>query len=125
MGGIMENFPLREFEKTNLIFIEGAPGDTAYILKEGQVRIFTKIKGERITLAELNPVTVFGEMALLSNEQKRTASAEAMSHVEVIEVDKIKLDHLMSQSPNIIINLVHALTQRLVDTTSRIYNEPH
>ena len=121
----MENFPLRGFEKTDLIFIEGAPGDTAYILKEGRVRIFTKIKGERVTLAELTPVTIFGEMALLSNEQKRTASAEAMGHVEVIEVDKIKFDDLMSQSPTIIINLIHALTQRLVDTTSRIYNEPH
>lgn len=120
----MKNFPLREFEETDLIFIEGAPGNTAFILKEGRVRIFTKIKGERVTLAELNPVTIFGEMALLSSEQKRNASAEAMSHVEVIEVDKIKFDHLMSQSPSIIINLVHALTQRLVDTTSRVYTNP-
>jgi len=117
----MENFPLRKFENTNLIFVEGSPGNTAYILKEGQVRIFTKIKGEKVTLTELNPVTIFGETALLSNEQRRTASAEAMGYVELIEVDKIKFDHLMSQSPSIIINLVHDLTQRLVDTTSRIY----
>ena len=121
----MENFPLREFEKTNLIFIEGAPGSTAYILKEGQVRIFTKVRGEKVVLAELTPVTIFGEMALLSKEQKRTANAEAMSHVEVIEIDKIKFDDLMSQSPSIIVNIIHALTQRLVDTTSRVYSEPY
>jgi hypothetical protein len=31
----MQNFLLREFEKTNLLFIEGAPGYTVYISQGG------------------------------------------------------------------------------------------
>lgn len=61
----------------------------------------------------------------LPNEQQRTATAEAMSHVKVIEIDKIKFDELMSRSPSIIVTILHAITQRLVDTTSRVYNKPY
>lgn len=121
----MENFPLREFEETSLIFKEGSSGDTAYILKEGRVRISTRANGAKVVLAELSPVTIFGEMALLSREQKRTATAEAMSHVKVIEIDKAKFDKILSQSPSIIVTILRAITQRLVDTTSRIHNKPH
>lgn len=121
----MQNFSLREFEEASLIFKEGSLGDTAYILKEGRVRISTRASGAKVVLAELSPVTIFGEMALLTREQKRSATAEAMSHVKVIEIDKTKFDHLMSQSPSIIVTILHAITQRLVDTTSRVHNEPY
>lgn len=121
----MQNFLLREFKETSFIFKEGSLGDTAYILKEGRVRISTRANGTKVVLAELSPVTIFGEMALLSKEQKRTATAEAISHVKVIEIDKIKFDELMSHSPSIIVTILHAITQRLVDTTSRIHNPPY
>jgi len=121
----MHNFLLREFEEKSLIFKEGAFGDTAYILQEGRVRISTMVNGARVVLAELTPVTIFGEMALLSREQVRTATAEAMSHVKVIEIDKTQFDELMAQAPSIIVTILHAITQRLVDTTSRIHNKPY
>ncbi len=121
----MQNFLLKEFRETSIIFKEGSLGDTAYILKEGWVRISTRANGTKVVLAELSPVTIFGEMALLSREQVRTATAEAISHVKVIEIDKTKFDELMSQSPSIIVTILHAITQRLVDTTSRIHNKSY
>ena len=121
----MQNFPLRNFEEMNLIFKEGSLGNTAYILTEGRVRISTVANETRVVLAELTPVTIFGEMALLSKNQVRTATATAMSHVKVIEIDKTKFDELLSKSPSIIVTILHAITQRLVDTTSRIHNKPY
>ena len=121
----MQNFLLKEFKEMHYIFKEGSPGDTAYILKEGRVRISTRASGTKIVLAELSPVTIFGEMALLSANQLRTASAEAMSNVKVIEISKTKFDELLSQSPSIIVTILHAITQRLVDTTSRIHNRSY
>ncbi len=120
----MQNFALREFEETSLIFKEGLLGDAAYILKEGRVRISTRANGEKIVLAELTPLTIFGEMALLTGNQVRTATAEAISRVKVIEIDRAKFDGLMAQSPSIIVTILHAITKRLVDITSRLY-KPH
>lgn len=119
----MPVFPLRDFEEMSLIFKEGSLGNTAYILKEGRVRISTMVNEKSVVLAELTPVTIFGEMALLSKDQVRTATAVAISHVKVIEIDKTKFDELLSQSPSIIVTILHAITQRLVDTTSRIHNK--
>ena len=59
----MQNFIVREFETSDVIFSEGSPGDTAYVLKAGRVEIFTRTNGKKIVLAELTPITIFGEMA--------------------------------------------------------------
>ena len=117
----MQNFIVREFETSDVIFSEGSPGDTAYVLKAGRVEIFTRTNGKKIVLAELTPITIFGEMALLSAEQKRMATARALSYVEVIEIDKTNFDELMADSPTIIVTILHALTQRLVNTTAQLH----
>lgn len=117
----MQNFILREFEASDVIFNEGSVGDTAYILKTGRVEISTQVNGKKVVLAELTPVTIFGEMALLSAEQKRMATALALSHVEVIEIDKTNFDELMADSPTIIVTILQAVTQRLVNTMAQLH----
>lgn len=117
----MRDFPLREFYPSTIIFEENSIGNTAYILKEGSVEISMKIRGEGIVLAELNPVTIFGEMALLSKEKKRTATARALSHVKVIEIDKPNFDELLANSPSIVTAILHGITQRFADTISKLH----
>lgn len=117
----MRDFPLREFHPSTIIFEESSIGNSAYILKEGRVEISMKIRGEHVVLAELNPVTIFGEMALLSKEKKRTATAKALSHVKVIEIDKPNFDELLSNSPSIVTSILHGITQRFADTISKLH----
>ena len=116
----MADFAVKEYRVMTNIFKEGSHGDTAYILKEGTVIIYTLVKGERYVLAELTAPTIFGEMALLTKDQIRTASAEANSTVQVIEIDKAKFDELINQSPSVIALIMKALARRLVETTSRV-----
>lgn len=117
----MRDFPLREFYPSTIIFEENSIGNSAYILKEGSVEISMKIKGEKVVLAELNPVTIFGEMALLSKEKKRTATARALSHVKVIEIDKPNFDELLASSPSIVTAILYGITQRFADTISKLH----
>jgi CRP/FNR family cyclic AMP-dependent transcriptional regulator len=119
----MSNFPVREFHENSIIFEEGSFGSAAYILKKGLVEISTKIGGKKIVLTELTPVTIFGEMALLTTEQKRTATAQAIGYVQVIEIDKNNFDALMADSPAIITTVLYATTQRLVDTTAQLHRK--
>ena len=78
-------------------------------------------RGEKIILAELNPVTIFGEMALLSKEKKRTATATALNCVKVIKIDKASFNELLSKSPSIIASILHGITQRFSDTISQLH----
>lgn len=117
----MSDFVVRELRARTNIFKEGSHGDVAYILKTGQVVIYTTSPtGERYVLAELHAPTIFGEMALLSKDQMRTASAESITPVQIIEINKAQFDNMMSQSASVIALTLQALAKRLVDTTSKI-----
>ena len=116
----MTDFIVKEFRTMNNIFKEGTRGDKAYILKEGEVIIYSMVNGERFVLAKLTAPTIFGEMALLSKDQIRTASAEANSTVKVIEIDKAKFDEIISQSSNIVALILQAMAKRLSETSLRL-----
>lgn len=117
---MQEVFPLIEFSPSAVIFEEYSLGDSAYILKEGRVEISMGRDDEKVILAELKPVTIFGEMALLSKEKRRTATAKALDRVRVIRIDKANFDQQLSETPSIITAVLHGVTQRLVDTTARL-----
>jgi CRP/FNR family cyclic AMP-dependent transcriptional regulator len=114
----MHNFAVREFRAASHIFLEGSRGNTAYILKEGRVTIYTVVHGENYVLAELTAPTIFGEMALLSNDHMRTASAEANTKVVVIEIQQAKFNEILSKSPTLITLVIQTLAKRLNETTS-------
>ncbi len=117
---MQEVFPLIEFYPSALIFEEYSLADSAYILKEGRVEISMKRGEEKVIIAELKPVSIFGEMALLSKEKKRTATAKALDRVRAIRIDKANFDQQLSDTPSIITAVLYGVTQRLVDTTSRL-----
>jgi EAL domain-containing protein (putative c-di-GMP-specific phosphodiesterase class I) len=58
------------------IFKEGDKGKFAYIVEEGEIEIWTIIRGERFTLNVLGAGSLFGELALI-DQQPRSASATA------------------------------------------------
>lgn len=117
---MQEKFPLIEFFPSTLIFEEHALADSAYILKEGRVEISMQRGNEKVVIAELAPVSIFGEMALLSKEKRRTATARALGPVKAIRIDKDNFDQQLSDTPSIITAVLHGVTQRLIDTTSKL-----
>lgn len=116
----MNDFPVKQFHINEIIFKEGSTGSAAYILKSGCINIWTETGGNKTVLMTLKPVTIFGEMALLSKDQKRTATAEAIEYSEVVEISRKSFDHYMSQTPPVIANVMNALAERLKTTTSRV-----
>lgn len=115
----MDEFPVREYFKHNVVFGEGELGDTAYILKKGKVEISKKTGGRRLVIAELEAVSIFGEMALISEDHRRTATARALGQIEVIEIGKKKFDRLMAETPSILGVVLRELAKRLADETEK------
>lgn len=65
-----------------------------YIIKKGKVRVYKTYMEQRITLAILGEGEIFGELSFFDAEP-RSASVEALTHVEVVVIDgKKSLDEI-------------------------------
>jgi CRP/FNR family transcriptional regulator, cyclic AMP receptor protein len=64
------------------------------------------------TLTELGPDTIFGEMALIDSEP-RSATAIAVTDVELVPVGEKQFLFLVSQTPYVALKVMRVLVQRL------------
>lgn len=115
---------IREFAPNACIFQEGAVGNAAYILTEGSVEISVQCGEKKSVLAVLQPISVFGEMALLLKDQKRTATAQARTLSKVAEISRRDFDEFLAKSPPLITAVLNALVQRLQKTTAQVAEHP-
>ncbi|WP_147822136.1 Crp/Fnr family transcriptional regulator [Salidesulfovibrio onnuriiensis] len=118
------HFLSRTMLKHNVVFHEGSHGDSAYILIRGQVEISGNVDGRKKVFAILNPVSIFGEMALFLDDQARTATAICLEDSEVIEVTRDDLDDYLRTAPQVISSILTVLVARLKATTKKAMHVP-
>ncbi|HEX5124132.1 MAG TPA: DUF1003 domain-containing protein [Rhodanobacteraceae bacterium] len=91
------------------LFKVGEPGEALYVVRSGEVELFIKdTAGQRIALAIAGPGEMFGELALLDSGP-RTATAIALSDVELLELDRDDLLLLFQRSPAAALRLLAAM----------------
>ena len=97
-GKLLEKIKMfKKYEKKGLtIFSEGAKGDSMYVVLEGVIGItrltFKHDKEKRVTLAKLKKGSVFGEISLLTNQNRTTGAITDSSLVIVMVIDKKTLE---------------------------------
>lgn len=91
---------------------EGAPGDAMFLIVDGEAEIF---KGPQL-MAELGAGEMFGEMALLTGED-RSATVRAKTPMELYELGKADFDAMLLHSPQLSSGLSRILARRLRETT--------
>ena len=96
------------FEEGDLIAAEGEPGDTAYIIVDGEVDV---VSGGR-TLAVRRSGEVIGEMSVISSSP-RVASLRAKSDVRVLEIHKPAFEAILRERPETALALMRVLSERL------------
>ena len=102
------NIESRRFKAGSTIFREGDEANELFVIKSGKVRIQI---GNR-TLTEIEPDSIFGEMALIDNEP-RSATAIAVTDVELVPVGEKQFLFLVSQTPYFALKVMRVLVQRL------------
>jgi CRP-like cAMP-binding protein len=102
------NIETRVIKAGGIIFREGDEAHELFVIKSGQVRIQL---GNR-TLSELSANDVFGEMALIDNEP-RSATALAVTDVELVAVSEKQFLFLVGQTPFFALKMMRVLAQRL------------
>ena len=102
------NIETRFFKAGTTIFREGEQAHDLFVIKRGDVRIQI---GNR-TVSELSADHIFGEMALIDNEP-RSASAIAVTDVELVPVSEKQFLFLVGQTPYFALKVMRVLAQRL------------
>jgi CRP/FNR family transcriptional regulator, cyclic AMP receptor protein len=98
----------RRVKAGGVIFRTGEQADELFVVKSGYVRIQI---GNR-TMAELTADDIFGEMALIDSEP-RSATAIAITDVELVPVSEKQFLFLVSQTPYFALKVMRTLAQRL------------
>jgi CRP/FNR family transcriptional regulator len=110
----------RSFPRDTRVFHEGDPGDACYIIRSGAARVTREHPdGRAITLANLGPGAIFGELAMLDGEA-RSASVESTEDLELLALPAGDVRSLIRTHPEMAEKLVVALTRRLRDANERL-----
>jgi CRP/FNR family cyclic AMP-dependent transcriptional regulator len=96
------------FADGDMIAAEGEPGDTAYVIVDGEVDV---IAGGRM-LAVRRTGDVIGEMSVISS-RPRVASLRAKSDVRVLEIHKPAFEAILRERPETALALMRVLVERL------------
>lgn len=90
-----------------------------FVIRKGRVRITRKVRGGTKTFAVLGPGEFFGEMAII-NGKPRSASAEALEDVQLLEVDASRFEKMFVHEAEIAVRILQKITRRLAEADSLI-----
>ena len=106
-------------EAGHVIFKEGEPGDTMYIIQKGRVKITKRVDNVEKILMVLGKGDFFGEMALIRNTP-RTATATAVDTCELLAFNREGFLSMISKNSNIAMNIIEKLCIRLEKADNQI-----
>ncbi|MEW5938024.1 MAG: ATP-binding protein [Chloroflexota bacterium] len=99
-------------EAGEVLMEEGAPGDAAFIVIDGELEVTKKSDTQSITIALREPGEVLGEMALLDNAP-RMATVRALRASQLLKISGETFQELLSQKPSAALSILHTVTRRL------------
>ncbi|MBK8804410.1 MAG: Crp/Fnr family transcriptional regulator [Fibrobacteres bacterium] len=103
---------LKTFHPSQLIFREGLPGSSTYVVRTGTVEISVLRGGKKHVLAFLGEGEIFGEMAPFDGGL-RSATACASTACEIWCVRTEGLQQMVEQSPQFVQAIFQALVRRV------------
>jgi serine phosphatase RsbU (regulator of sigma subunit) len=97
----------------HIVIEEHTPGDTLYIIIDGQVQISRTFQnGERRVIREMASGEFFGEMALLE-DKPRSARVSTVTATTLLAVTRQRFNTLIEQHPAVAINFLKAISAQL------------
>ena len=109
LSSLAEPFAL---EAGEVLMEEGAPGDAAFIITEGEVEVTKRSDTQTIVIALREPGEVLGEMALLDHAP-RMATVRAVRASRFLRISGETFTQLLSQKPSAAVAILQTVTRRL------------
>lgn len=101
------------------LFHQGDAGDAAYVILNGKADILVESASGPIKIAEVEKNSIVGEIAILC-DVSRTATIQTTSTLEALRIRKDHFLKLLTDFPEITIEIMRVLADRLSHTTSEL-----
>ncbi|HET7269763.1 MAG TPA: ATP-binding protein [Rubrobacter sp.] len=102
-----------------LVLREGDPGDSLFVVLDGQLEVTKRQGSQDILLAVYRPGQFFGEMALLE-KAPRSASVRTLRESRLLVISQAAFQTLLSCSASAPLKILHTVTSRLRSTESML-----
>jgi CRP/FNR family cyclic AMP-dependent transcriptional regulator len=101
------------------LFEKGDEGDAAFIIIRGDVDVLVPTNGGELSVAVLGKGEIFGELAVIC-DQTRSSAIAARTELETLRLDRNVVLNLMREFPDISVEMVRILGDRLEKTTREL-----
>ena len=95
-----------------ILFRQGEPGDTLYVVADGEVDVIHE-GPPRNRVARLGPGAFFGEVALVT-EQPRSATIAAATPTDLLAIDRTLVSELVADHPEVLVVILRFVRDRLL-----------
>lgn len=108
------------FAEGDTVFNEGEQGETLFLVVEGDVAVIKNLTADKqIELDSIGAGDYFGEMALFGDE-RRSATIKVKSAARFLTLSKQELQEIVSEYPQIALNVCRVLSMRIRHLHSKI-----
>lgn len=105
-----------EYRPGEVLCKQGDPGDAAFVILSGRADVLVDSPKGANKVAEIAENSIVGEIAILC-DVARTATVRAITRVEALRIDKENFLKLLTDFPEMTIQVVRVLADRLSHTT--------
>ena len=107
------------FAPGELLCRQGDPGDTAFIILEGDADVLVDTPTGQLSVAKLGKNDLVGEMAILI-DIPRTATVKAIGQVSTLAISKDLFFRMVTEFPQMGVEIMRELAHRLENTTAQL-----
>jgi CRP-like cAMP-binding protein/MinD-like ATPase involved in chromosome partitioning or flagellar assembly len=123
LGNIAKLLRQRSIKEGAVLFRQGDPGDSMYIVLSGRVKMWTTdTMGREKVLAFFGDGDFLGEAGVLTGES-RNANAEASTSTKVLVLRKDDFDQLLAFNLNVMRQMYKVVAQRQAEANQRLAQE--
>src|SRR6202521_5625336 len=121
MRTLLANARRHRYAAGEVVFHEADPADSLHVIDSGRVSVgLTTNYGNQVTFAIQSRGEVFGELALLSPDSRRTATVTALERTETMAIYRGDFDRLRRDQPQVTEALLRILAARVRMLSERL-----
>jgi CRP/FNR family cyclic AMP-dependent transcriptional regulator len=115
LSALAERMETVDYQPADVIFQQGDPGSTLYIIDDGAVEISHSSGSARSTLATLFTGQYFGELSLF-DRSPRSATATALKPTRIFTLEGEDLVEYVNRNPSAALRIIAEMSERLRQT---------
>ena len=119
---LRDRVELQRFAPGQVICRQGDPADSFYLARIGFIKVSEDHPGGELVLSYLARGSYFGEIGLLSDEGRRTATCTALDHVEVVKIHREDFREMLGRFPQVRASLETVARDRIEENRTRMRN---